>query len=234
MASVQFKSAEKASEAFGNTECQAWSVWTGKQLMYKGIGVADLDAFLDLLKDNGASNAIYTIAYYEEITDKKKINSKTAFDGSFNFRMNDEGQEITGDQYHKFYRNNEVQSRLSGLEKKFELLMEKFDSDVETETENKLGVIGEVLSHPAIAPVIPQLMQQIVAGLFKPVQQVPPRLQAVAGIGNIAEQDPRLAEVITRLLKADPKLVDHLIKLADMSENDPQNFAIVVAALEGG
>ena len=245
MSSVQFKSAEKAIDAFKNTSCSAWSVWQSKQLLYKGIGSDDLESFLDLLAD-GSTNAVYTIAYYEDIADRKSINSKTPFDGSFNFKLNSEDQEIDNRQYKSFYKSSELLSKVNGLEDKFNLLMEKMDGKADSEDENRLGVIGEILDHPAIRPVIPQLLQNVVSKIFATPSQVRelPKMQAVSGVGTVATnqatdnqnitayQAAEIERAIERLIKADPKLSEHLTKLADMSERDPESFNLIISAFD--
>jgi len=120
------------------------------------------------------------------------------------------------------------------------------DGKADSEDENRLGVIGEILDHPAIRPVIPQLLQNVVSKIFATPSQVRelPKMQAVSGVGTVATnqatdnqnitayQAAEIERAIERLIKADPKLSEHLTKLADMSERDPESFNLIISAFD--
>lgn len=249
MASVQFRSAEMALQAFGNTDCEAWSVWQGKQLLYKGIGDEDLKAFFDLLEDQ-ASNAVYTLCYYEDITSKKNINSKTPFDGSFNFRLNSDRMEITQAQYSKVGSLNELQSKVSAMENRIGDFLDKLENREEEEPEppNRLGIIGDILEHPAIAPLLPQLLA-MVTGTNKQIgyanqingkqavngDEIPGvvRMGAVGAVSNVPPAiTDKTNQAIERLQLVDPNLSDHLTMLANLAEKDPGTFQLLLSSLE--
>jgi len=224
-ASVQFKSKEGIMQAFQGVEVDAWSVWQHKQLLFKGIGDQDLSAFLDMLAEN-STNAVYTVKWYEDITDKKQIKDNTPCDGSLNFKLNADGQEINQSQYGVVKYNNELVSRINGMEEKFNLLLDKFEGESE-EPENKLGIIGDIIGHPSIAPLLPQLLS-VVLGINNQPQ---PQQYTPAIVGNVPE-DKRLTEAIQRLKIYDSKLADHLMKLATIAETDPNTFAMVMQTLD--
>lgn len=223
--SVQFRDKESALAAFNNVECEAWSVWQNKQLLFKGIGSGDLSAFLDMLSES-STNAVYTIRYYEEITEKKHIKNDTAFDGSFNFKLNSDGQEINGAQYSGIRNNNELLSRVNGLDTKFDMIMSKLEEEEEEEEPNRLGIIGDIIGHPAIAPLIPQFISLLMG--VKPGDNAPQYIPAT--VGNIP--DTKLNEAIERLKLFDDKLSDHLTKLANLAEKDPATFEMIMKSLE--
>jgi hypothetical protein len=106
MPSVQFRSAADVLKAFENIKCPAWSLWDGKRFMFKGTGADELESFLDLMNENGASNAVYSLAYYDKATTAAAVNSKTPIDGSFNFRLNSEEMEVNTGQYRDFVRQS--------------------------------------------------------------------------------------------------------------------------------
>jgi hypothetical protein len=244
MASIQFRSIADTVSAFDKLDCDVWSLWDGKRFMFKGAGSDELQAFLDLMNNNGSTNAAYILAYYEGVKDASAINSKTAYDGSFTFKLNSDGTEITTGQYRSLQNGNELQSRVAGIEHKLDLLIAS-ESEIETEESgNRLGVIGEIIAHPAIAPLLPVLVEKIVSSIFSsaerpavPMPAVP--LRKVSGIetqsvkpANDAAKSDLLRKSVERLLKADPELPLHLSKLADMSERDPNGFNYIVKMLE--
>lgn len=248
MPSVQFRSAADVLQAFENVKCPAWSLWDGKRFMFKGTGRDELESFLDLMNENGASNAVYSLAYYDKATSAAGINSKTPFDGSFNFRLNSDEMEVNTGQYRDFIRQTSLVSKVNGLEAKFEKLLEVMahSQQPEPEQENKLGIVGEILQHPAIAPILPGLIQSLAEKLLNPGQgpQQPPQLHQpapvalyqaparVAGIGNVLEQDQALETAVATLLQYDKKLAEHLTKLAALAQRDPATFNYIMGQLD--
>lgn len=223
MASIQFKGVDSVIEAYENREVAPWSIWQGKQFMFKyeGNNVAEgaqqLTATLELLKES--SNAIYTLKVYEDLKGGK-IKSNTADDGSFNFKLNGDEQTITQNQYASLKYNDKLSERLERIE---QALLER--EDEEPEPENKLGVIGEIISHPTIAPIV----QNIVAAIFSKGQSPAqtPRV-ALSGVNDESE----LKEAVEALKKHDSKLTEHLQKLAALAEQSPESFKFLLTTLD--
>lgn len=243
MASVQFRSAADVLKAFENVKCPAWSLWDGKRFMFKGTGADELESFLDLMNENGASNAIYSLAYYDKSQTAGGINSKTPFDGSFNFRLNSDEMEVNNGQYKDFVRQSALVSKVNGLETKFDKLIELMSNDQHEPQENKLGIVGEILQHPAIAPILPGIIQAITDKFLfqtgqgsppapEPNRQLYPAPARVAGIGNVLEQEPTLERAVAILLQYDKKLAEHLNKLALLAQRDPVTFNYIMGQLE--
>lgn len=237
MSAIQFRSIGDTVAAYERLDCPVWSLWDGKRFMFKGEGADELRAFLDLMNNNGSTNAEYVLAYYEGVTDKSTVNSKTAFDGSFRFRLNSDGTEITTGQYRQIGSINEMQTKMSVIESKLDVLLSEETDD--GDDGDGLGVIGQILGHPSIAPMIPVLVEKIMSSVFNPaaVQPAPSMspLRKVSGIdpgSAAAHSDVVLQNAIDRLSKADPKLALHLTQLADLSERDPNSFNYVVKMLE--
>jgi len=222
--SIQFRGKQAVLEAFDNVDVQAFTIWQGKQYLFKGSGATELDGFLTMLEQN-SMNAIYTVKVYEDITDKKQIKSNTPDDGSFNFKLNADGMEITNGQYTSFNNRNELISRIGAIENKFDAIISKLEEQQEDEPENRLGIIGEIIGHPAIAPLLPQVMAMLM-GTNAQQQQY----RQLATVGNVP--DPKLNEAIERLKLADDRLSDHLMKLADIAANDPNTFAMIMQSLD--
>jgi len=235
MPSVQFTSAADIIKAFDNTDCAAWSLWDNKRFTFKGIGSADLQSFLELLEESGGGNCTYTLCYYETITEKKDINSKTPVDGSFTFRM--DGNTSAPRELSK--HGVSLVSRMNGLDEKFNLILEKLEGGTETTEINNLGIVGDLLSHPQLGPMLTGIISNI-ATKFLTTDPRPkvetiypaPRLGQVAGIGNAVEQNPVLENAIAKLCALDPRLPDHLEKLAAIGERDPATFQYILNTLD--
>lgn len=233
--SIQFRGKAAVIEAFENVDAKAFTIWQGKQYLFKGMGEEELEAFLNMLEQN-SMNCIYTVKVYEDIADKKAIKSNTPDDGSFNFRLNADEQLITNNQYAASYNRNELISKIGALENKFDTVMAKLEEEPEEDEQpNRLGIIGDIIAHPAIAPIIPQLAAMLMGMAQRQGQNFQqPRVMQPGTVGNIpsTNNSPMLNDAIERLKLADSKLAEHLLKLANLAEKDPGTFAMFLQTLE--
>lgn len=224
--SIQFRGSDQVEAAYKNSGAASFSIWQDKQFLFKGLGEDELSGFLQLLED-GATNAIYTVKVYEDITDKKQIKSNTPDDGSFNFRLDADGQEITNEQYSKAANYKELSSRINGMESKFDAIMDRLEGESEKESKSSLGVIGEILSTPALQPIITNLLTSFLGGTGQPAAR--PQIAALSGLPNV----PGSIEHSISILKAnDPKLEEHLQKLAAISANDKATWQMLTTAID--
>lgn len=224
--SIQFNNKDQVLAAYQNRDVAAWSLWQNKQFMFKGMDEAGLNELLNVLA-NGGTNATYTLRVYEGIDNDKQIKSNTPDDGSFNFKLNADGQHISPGQYDKVYSNEALIRRVTELESKLD----------ETEAApNALGKIGDIISHPILAPVIPLVIQKLMDFLFTPPSQTNnlPKQQltnnpalSLAGI----DEDKIIEDCIAKLKKHDRLLAAHLLKLVDIAENQPEIFNAFVNSL---
>lgn len=161
--SVQFYGIKPVLQAYQNRDVEAWSLWQGKQYLFRGIGYDALSAYLNML-DEAGSGAVYTLKVYDDIEDEKKIKETTPADGSFNFRFTDQSEYVEGKQGRQRVGRAETgnDSLILG---KLEAMEERLRAMEHPEPESKLGVIGEILEHPALAPMLPKLVE-ILAGFL--------------------------------------------------------------------
>lgn len=236
MASVQFWNIDDAIDGFDRTGCQIWAIKDGRRLIFKGSGKDELREWLDLM--NGTpSRATYTLAYFSKMIDADDVNDKTAYDGSFNFKLQDPAEVAVRGGYVSGYGggNSALYSKIAALEAKVDDLLKGQTSE---EPENRLGIIGEIISHPVIAPMIPLIIEKIASLLtIQPAEQAPPipnQLRKVSGITASADidQDRLIREAIPKLKAADSRLGEHLSKLAGMAENDPNSFGYILKMLD--
>jgi hypothetical protein len=229
--SVQFNNVESVLNAYESREVCAWSLWQGKQFMFKyegdniGEGSQQLRATLDLLAES--SNAIYTLKIYEDLPGGK-IKSNTPDDGSFNFKINAESQQLTQAQYSRTVNNQVILEKLNQLEAR----LNEQDEDEDEPEPNRLGLIGEIIGNPTLQPIITNLITAIFskAGTPTPTPQPPPQLQRAAlnGVGD----EVQLMEAIRELKKHDANLTEHLAKLAKIAAESPDSFKFLLQTLD--
>lgn len=226
MASVQFKGIDSVIEAYERRRVPAWSLWQGSQFMFKyegndiAEGAQELSAILEALGES--TNAVYTLKVYED--HPGKIKDKTPHDGSFNFKINGGEQEVTNSQYGALRNQSAILEKLERLEQR---LNER--EDEEEERPNKLGLIGEILNDPGTSSiVVPLIMKAFgISGISTPQ----PTRMAISGINDDAAAT--LKEAMTILQNADPKLPEHLMKLARLSQQSPDSFNFLLKTLDG-
>lgn len=242
---VQFYGINAITKAIENRDVEAWSVWQKNQFMFKGMGIDALKNTLLMLAES-YSTATYTIKIYEDIKEEKQIKSSTPDDGSFNFKLFnvDEG----GEGFKRIgYPGNAKESQENAILEKLKQIEDRLDKqDEEPEENDSLGVIGKILQHPAIAPMVPQIMEMIV-GLINPknAEKAPEQnmhlrpsnsyhtqpLQKTAFLNGI-DEDKIITEAISQLKQYDQNLPAHLQKLASIAQNDNSTFQMLLSLLD--
>lgn len=238
-AAIHFKSIDDTLEAFENRGVDAWAIFSGRNMNFKGVGVDDLREMLERLQ-RGSSNAAYTLKVYEGINNAADIKSNTADDGSFNFRLNGENQSLVGVQLYHEQRRQETRATLEKIAEAQERILERLEKLEEEPEEkpddNKLGVIGDILGHPVIAPVAPMLIEAFTrvllgAGATSPTTPAKPALGSIGNTSSTGE-DAGIKQAIETLKKHDANLSEHLQKLARIAEVDPTSFKFLITSLE--
>ncbi len=229
--SVQFTCPETVLSAYLNRNCAAWSIWQGKQFMFKydgntvEEGQAQLIEILGVLSES--SNAIYTLKVYEDL-DGKKIKENTPCDGSFNFKLNMESQMITNSQYTRFGNLNAMQSELAAVKEELRILREEREEPEEDATQDALGKIGALMENPVIMKLAAMIFGPK-AGTVAPSQM--PMLQG--SIGNVpGTQDEEIKKAIEVLKSKDERIAEHLTKLAKIAVEQPGSFTFLLQSLD--
>lgn len=117
--------------------------------------------------------------------------------------------------------NNEILSRLRGLEEKLEML----EDDEEEEEEPEPNVLAGLINNPQIQSMLMGVLANIMT---------PNKPQAVAGVKDISENTDEDQKIIAALevLKANtPNLGDKLLKLADMAATNPGQYQMLIKML---
>lgn len=242
MSSIQFKGIDVVLEAYESRNVAAWSLWQGRQFLFKyegdnvTEGANELHSILDKLKHS--TNAIYTLKVYEDLGKGGKIKNNTPDDGSFNFKLNFDEQEISSQQYGSLRRQDKLEQDIAELK---QMILER-DNEEEEDEPHRLGVIGEILNDPGISQILQPLIQPFLSkilGLGSTPAQTP--MRSISGINddtrstNTANDDAAatLNEAIKILKEADPKLPEHLMKLATLSKESPDSFNFLLQTLDG-
>jgi hypothetical protein len=241
---IQYYGVDAVLEAAKNFRCAAWAIFIRSSLFMK-FEDNDLNTSLSFLEqalislEPGGTDAIYTIKFFEPAEGGKilKINEKSVCTaGGFTFKLTDPVQR---EQRMIGYANN---PQIAAIDKRMERLEQMFEKLMTNEPEPEPETVGTVLIDALKNPE--QLMNLINAGkmlLGFPIQEQPP-IHAIGNINHAAAQTEtpqydeqlivRLQTAVATLEKNDQKLVEHLEKLAAMSENDKGTFSFLLSMLD--
>ena len=204
---IQFRKPEDVLTAFMNRGVDAFSIWCGRQFLFKGMGPDELAQYLDVL--NGSdSNATYTLKVYEDIHDVKKIKSNTEDDGSFNFKFNEELHDTYG-RIRGMIGTSEGAMTMKTVLDKIEAMGKRLDEmDLQ---EDEQSPFEKVLDHPLVRQLAPALIGMITGK---------GEIGLVPGVPEVTNGN----EVLEQLHHQDPNLDHHLAKILELAKQDPTSF----------
>jgi len=219
--SVQFIGKENVIDAYENRDIKYWGLFDGKSFIVSGEDGEDLKTFLTRMEKSG-TESIYTLKVYKNVDDIDDLDDRLPCNGSFNFKLSRSAA------FGMIGGNTDMQTRLDLLEKKVAGTDEDDDDEESFES-----IIMGLLKNPG------QLQQAIGAVKMLFSRGVAPAVTA-ATVGALDDTKPeteqqlldRLNDALQRLEKADPKIVDHLCKLADLADRDPGTFKFLIKNLE--
>lgn len=240
--SIHFRGKGQALQAYRDRNVAVWSLWQGRQFMFKGDDEVLLDSTLQMLQESG-SQAIYTVRVYEGVDQLSSVKSSTADDGSFNFRLNDiEGygsSSMPGAPLGLHARIDKIEAMIAEMAA---LQLAKSQEEEEQEEADQapdlIGTIIGVLKEPEKLERLVRV-GRVMMGLD--TSPSPSYVGNVTRIGDAPAAAPasgvddrlqRLGNAIDTLEKADPKLIEHLEKLAVMAVSKPDTFRQVLGMLE--
>lgn len=240
--SVQFRGVDNVLRAYENMAVGPWALFQGTQLLAKNdekeieSGKALLNELLNTL--NAEDNvATYTLCVYDDLKPGEKIKSGTKYDGSFNFKLNNNYADY---QAQKIGSAQALQERISGLEKKIDAY---FASPVENESEaEKIGsagpwaMIGKLLENPDIQQGIATRVLGIIDGVSamfaKPF--VSPSVPARIGAVDEGDQDQMVMAInaFNFLCTADPDFGTHLSAIAKVAKENPEKYSQLIGMIK--
>jgi hypothetical protein len=267
--SVQFLGKVNALKAFQNSDACNWSLLQGKQLIHKYEGtdrnesLGILTELLRMISESSGSEAVYTIRIYKydepeekpvrpgakpkkEVTHKLYID--TPYDGSFNFKLFDKENEISG--------RRQDYNELSEMRKEFAemklVLQQMVKEHNKEESEEKLsgmsGFLNGLLDVPEVKTAIAGKVVQLFNGvtdriggfLTGPERQIseakiagpaPEAVPAPVPIQMPQADINKINTALTILAKCDPGLPDNLSKLAMIAQTEPATYATLITML---
>lgn len=224
MTGVQIIGKDAVLSRFNKFDTDTWALYQGKQFIVGGIGEDQLSDWLNDLSTAG-STATYVLRMYDAELPPTAATGNADYVASINFKLVDsyEGQGIHG-------HSVKLMQRLDAIEKKL---------DAEEQGEEEPGGINDVimgwLTEPEKLGMVVGAFRQLV-GMGGALPPAP--MQAIAGFNVAKDNAPPgvdkeqqlqiLAKALDILEKADPKIVEHLDKLATLSQTDPLIFAGVI------
>jgi len=228
MTGVQLIGVDAVLSRFEYFEPDAWALYQGKQFIVGGAGSETLSDWLNSFKATG-STATYTLRVYDSDQAPTCATGNTGYIACLNFKLEDnyDGRGIAGN-------NKKLMDRIEALEK-------ERDGEDEPDGEDLNSVIMGWLENPEKLGMVVGAVRQMfgMGGSVAPAAVAAAPLQTISGVGGgdpVTETDEqklnRLARALDRLEKADPKLLDHLEKLATLGENDPMIFKAVISKLD--
>ena len=245
---VAFRGVGQVVEAYKANDIGPWAICngTGKVMdimfAYEDDDVtAGSEMLLDILKrmQAGSSTASFALRTYK-LKGGEDIMSNTPWYRSFSFKLYEE-EEYSPFEAGRSHYAKQADEKIRALQEQIDLMKKQQEEDEEEEDEKPEGVAGIVhgiFNDPTMKPII----MQAIAGFVSKIVPMQARPAAVAGIGNGAQAAPlesileagqpeKVQQAINVLCSQDPKLGDHLLKLAEISIKTPGQFSMLIGML---
>ena len=226
MSSVQTIGVPSILARYDKVEGEAWAIYQGREFIVSGMGKDVLSDWLYSFEAAG-STAIYTLRVYDYDEPPTSSEAAAGYLARINFKIVDtyEGAGVAGYGRGIGERLDKIEKRLAGFE----------NDETEPESESLNDIIMGWLQEPTkLGQVVGAVRQALGKGAGNPV---PAQIgqQTIGSAFDPADKEAalqRLAKAIDTLEKSDPKLVEHLEKLAQLSANDKLTFGIIIAKLD--
>jgi hypothetical protein len=246
---VAFRGVVQVVEAYRANDIAPWAIVTGlgkvQDVMFAfedddiEAGATMLDQCLKRMKA-GSSSASYSLRTYK-LKGGQEIESNTAWCRSFPFKLYNEDE----DDYSPFeagrrHSSRQADEKIQALQEQIDLMKKQQEEqdDEDERPEGIAGVVHGIFNDPTMKPII----MQAIAGLVSKIIPMPMGMPAqVAGVGNgtaealqsvlEAGQPEKVQRAVNILCSQDPKLGDHLLKLADISLSNPGQFNMLIGML---
>jgi hypothetical protein len=200
-----------------------WSLWQGNQFLFKyegddiEEGAAALGKIFAAMCES--TNALYTLKIYEELPKNGKINRTTPDHGSFNFRLQLETQIFNHQEAQSIASKVAMQEEIKQLREELREVRAELDEVDDEPGPDIWERINGILEKPAVVGALNKILGT----------SLTPRPPAtVSGVGDAAD----LEGAILILREHDPRLDEHLWKLAHMAQEKPNNFKFLLSTLD--
>lgn len=227
MTGVQLIGKQAVVSRFEKLDADSWAIYQGKQFIVGGQGSADLSDWLDCF-DKSGSTAGYMLRVYDSDEPPTSATGNTDYVACIGFRVIDQydGQGIAG-------HSTKLMDRIGAIEK---YIKEQGEEKEEEEDPDLNSVIMGWLTDPVKLNQVAGAVRTMLGGVGS--NQLPGPAAAPAGaisgfrVDSTADPVARLSAALDKLEKHDPKLVEHLEKLAKLAEDNPALFKTVISQLD--
>lgn len=259
--SIQFYGVTEVLNAAKNRNCPGWAIFQSRQFMFK-CELESIEESLQVLEQTldciEHSDAMYTIKFFETEDGKKaklRIKENTPCDGSFNFRMIEQEER---EQRKQLFASNSGKTlgRIDSLEQKFDKFLELYNQGGEEDEDdgpvsfekvalgyiddpNKLKDLAQAMQmfKPLFSPAAPVIdINQGGMGrmgqIGNPETPAAPRTGENLSQAEMQQRGVRVAAALDTLERNDPKIVEHLEKLAAISQNNKPGFSLMLNMLD--
>jgi len=226
MSGLQLLGKDSIIDAYNECGYDTFALFQGKNFV-TGKGADELALWIDKFSPAGSS-ATYSLRLYADV-EPEEVSAKTEYTAAFGCKLSDPygGLGVVGGY------NAALLKRIEALEKGTKDEDDDDDNDIGKiimgylknphDLATAVGAFRTLFGMAGGAPPAPQLGA---IGAFEPGQE-----------GQLSQdqeqQYKRLAAVLERLQKADPQILPHLEKLADIAEKQPATFKMLLSTLDG-
>jgi hypothetical protein len=235
--SVQFKGIPNALRAYENMGIPCWSLWCGKSLLlsYKGTdieeGKAVLSDYLNMCDQD--SVATYSLCCYDGIGKTEKITSSTPYHASFNFKLT-EGDYPSRSMQKYGTMHDEQSKSIAEMKLQLEEMRKQLNEKDDEEDEGGMGSIAGVLNGLLEQPEIKAAIAGKIVGLLNniiPMGNTQNQIGKVAGFDATDQRVDSINRSLQVLASVDPKLDEHLERLAEIAVKQPKTFDTLISML---
>lgn len=198
------------------SDADVWGLFQGKQPIIFGEGADSLRGWLDDFFHAG-STAGYILRVYDTDGIPTSTTAGVGYIASINFRLIDlyDGSGIAG-------HSTKLMQRIEGIEKKLAGEDQADEEDLNT-------IIMGWLKNPEQLNQVVGAFRQLTGSEISAPSGVQ---QTVSGTENTEDKLNRLTTALDRLERKDPRLVEHIEKLAKLATDDPLLFKTVITKLD--
>lgn len=222
---IHFRGIPAILKAYEFRGVETFAVFQEKMLMYKGNSKDELSQFLNMLSEDACT---YTLKVYEHI-ELDQVKDNTGSDGGFNFKLVNEEEDYGPHTYGN--KRNKLLERLERLE-----AMKGLPDEIEEEETLEEAAIGMLKRPWELAE-----LANVVKGIFnmqpgyvpaRPINTMGSTGQTMSGTQSKEQMLDRLERAVDTLEKHDPKIIEHLEKLAMIASNNASQFNFLISALD--
>jgi hypothetical protein len=172
---------------------------------------------------------------------KFKIYENTPFDGSFNFKLFDQ-EGSGGSNSGKFRDLQEMKTEVAELKTVLQqLVKDRNEAEQEEKVSGIAGIFNSLLETPEMKSAIVGKVVQLFNGVSNKIgsyldpntKNLPAKIAGPTDQPITMPQDQinMLNTALTVLAKADPQLPEHLYKLSQIAEKDPNTYNSLIGML---